>query len=162
MRRSLTPLLALAAWAGLLQACAASHSAGEQPAQNPAAATPIPVAELVGFVPGSGSAAARPARSPAPLRSPRAAKELAGLTEGQLVTLIGEPDLRRAEGGSEAWLYRSEACLLDVFLEADRPGTEPRVVHAAARSAAAVPIAEESCLRALARARAGLRSPFQP
>jgi hypothetical protein len=163
MRRPLLPVLALGAGAALLQACAGSQPAGEQRPPNPAAtAAPPPVADTAGFVPAAGRAAARPAPAGVPARSPRAANDLAGLTDGQLVTVIGEPDLRRAEDGNEAWLYRSPACLLDVFLEAEHPGAEPRVVHAAARPAGSAPIAEEACLRALARTRAVLRSPFQP
>ena len=120
-------------------------------------------AGTAGFVPAAaGRAAIRPVPAAFAGRSPRAARDLAGLTDGQLVAVMGEPDLRRAEDGSEAWLYRGPACLLDVFLEAERPGGEPRVVLATARPSGSAPIAEEACLRTLARARAGLRQPFQP
>jgi hypothetical protein len=116
------------------------------------------------FMPASATMAVVP-RGPsggAPGRSPRSARDLAGLTDGELLAVMGEPDLKREEEGTQAWLYRSATCLLDVFLEAEARGAEPRVVLATTRPAGAGRIAEETCLRGLARARAGLRSPFQP
>lgn len=117
-----------------------------------------------GFSPASATLVSVPraTAASAPLRSPRAARDLAGLTDGQLLAVMGEPDLKRDEEHAQAWLYRSAVCLLDVFLEADAPGAEPRVVLATARPVGESQIAEEACLRGLARARAGLREPFRP
>lgn len=84
-------------------------------------------------------------------RSPRAAGDLAGLTSGELRTVIGDPDLVRDEGEAQAWLYRGPSCLLDVFLEGEG---EPRVVLATARASGLDRSPEEACLRALSRARA--------
>jgi hypothetical protein len=84
-------------------------------------------------------------------RSPRAAGDLAGLTGGELRTVIGDPDLVRDEGEAQAWLYRGPSCLLDVFLEGEG---EPRVVLATARASGLDRLPEEACLRALSRARA--------
>jgi hypothetical protein len=168
MRRPALAALALAAGAAVLQACAGPQPGGDEAAPVPAAtsspaAAARPPGDAAGFVPAAaGRAATRPVPAAFAGRSPRAARDLAGLTDGQLVAVMGEPDLRRTEDGNEAWLYRSPACLLDVFLEAERPGEEPRVVLASARPAGSAPIAEEACLRTLARARAGLRQPFQP
>lgn len=165
MRRPSLAALALAAGAALLQACAGAQPQPEDtPSSRPAAPAAAPSGPVTaGFVPAAaGRGAARPVPVPPVGRSPRATRDLTGLTDGQLIAIMGEPDLRRAEEGSEAWLYRSPACLLDVFLEADRPGAAPRVVLATARPSGAAPIAEEACLRTLARARAGLRTPFQP
>jgi len=131
------------------------------PAPRPVAARPSGPAPVI--APTPARAVLRPAAPiPEGRSSPRAARDLAGLTEGQLLAVMGEPDLKRAEGGAEAWLYRGTACLLDVFLETDRPEAEPRVVLAAARPLGAAGLVEEACLRSLARARAGLRPPFQP
>lgn len=100
-------------------------------------------------------AAGRPAAETGPpgrrFAGPAArATDLAGLTGGELRAVFGEPDLVRAEGEVEAWLYRGPACLLDVFLEG---AGEPRVVLAAARPAGRDGVAEAVCLRALLEAR---------
>ncbi|WP_439576309.1 hypothetical protein [Elioraea sp.] len=86
-------------------------------------------------------------------RSPRSANDLAGLTDGELRAVMGDPDLVRDEGEAQAWLYRGPSCLLDVFLEGE---SEPRVVLATARAAGLNRVPEEVCLRALSRARARL------
>jgi hypothetical protein len=164
MPRPSLAALALIAGAAALQACGTPQPTRDEGLSNP------PVSAATGpnssaFVPAAATLAAVPrAASPAmpPGRSPRSARDLAGLTDGQLLAVMGEPDLKRDEEGTQAWLYRSQACLLDVFLEAEGPGTEPRVVLATARPTGGLRIAEEACLRGLARARAGLRAPFQP
>jgi hypothetical protein len=189
MRRPLRTALALVAGAVLLQACSASQPTREEAQKStlpgvaapasaspmaPAASAPLhagadaardggfsPAAATLAAAPRAAMATASPLRSP-PLRSPRAARDLAGLTDGQLLAVMGEPDLRRREDQAQAWLYRSPTCLLDVFLEADGPEAEPRVVLAAARAVGDAQVAEEACLRGLSRARAGLRQPFQP
>ncbi|WP_291298269.1 hypothetical protein [Elioraea sp.] len=173
MPRPKLAALALIAGAAALQACGTPQPTRDEGRANP----PEAAASASGgapFVPASATLAAVPRaaatspRSPAPApqfsegRSPRSARDLAGLTDGQLLAVMGEPDLKRDEEGTQAWLYRSPACLLDVFLEAEELGGEPRVVLATARQTGAARIAEETCLRGLARARAGLRQPFQP
>ncbi len=168
MRRPLPAALALVAGAALLQACGgapppqadapppqrhqAAQAAGPSPAPMPTGAD---MARDGGFTPAAAQRAAQ-------ARSPRAARDLTGLTDGQLLAVMGEPDLKREEDSTQAWLYRGATCLLDVFLEAEGPAGEPRVVLAAARPVGTTQVAEEACLRGLARARAGLRPPFQP
>jgi hypothetical protein len=185
MRRPLSTALALAAGAVFLQACSAPQPTREdgtahlpheraapaiaspntQGLPRPSAPLPAGLANDGGFTPAAATLVSAPRASvaaSAPLRSPRAARDLAGLTDGQLLSVMGEPDLRRDEDQAQAWLYRSAACLLDVFLEAEEPGREPRVVLATARAVGEAPLAEEACLRGLSRTRAGLRPPFQP
>ena len=41
---------------------------------------------------------------------------LVGLGAAELLARFGEPDLRRAEPPAELWQYRSEDCVLEVFL----------------------------------------------
>lgn len=154
------PALALLAGAVALAACAGSQPEREQVALDHAlkdmAVAQAGLEAMRRGVPDY-EVAPRPvvpsaARSGTP-RSPRAAGDLAGLTDGELRTVMGEPDLVRAEGEVQAWLYRGPACLLDVFLEG---GAEPRVVLASARAAGLDRVPEEVCLRALSRARARL------
>lgn len=180
MRRPLSTALALAAGAVFVQACSTPEPtrdaamgpmspAGDRPAAS-APATPYATASPGaghdgGFSPAAATLVAAPRAAVAAgtaLRSPRAARDLAGLTDGQLLSVMGEPDLKRNEETAQAWLYRSTVCLLDVFLEAEGPNDEPRVVLAATRPIGDSPVAEEACLRGLARTRAGLRRPFQP
>jgi len=158
MARHRLAALALAAGAALLQACGGpqpTRDAATSGAAAPPAGSPAEPAIDARFVPAAMTAA--PARGP-----PRAAPNLAGLTDGDLVAIMGEPDLKRSEDGAEAWLYRSPACVLDVFLETTQPGGPPRVVLATARPVGAVAVAEEACLGGLARADTTPRHPIQP
>jgi hypothetical protein len=49
-----------------------------------------------------------------------------GLGAAELLARFGEPELRRAEPPAELWQYRSDDCVLEVFLY-PKSGT-PRVV----------------------------------
>jgi hypothetical protein len=154
------PALALLAGAVALAACAGSQPEREQAALDHAlrdmAAAQAGLEAMRRGVPPY-QVAPRPiipaAARLGAARSPRSAGDLAGLTGGELRAVMGEPDLVRAEGEVQAWLYRGPACLLDVFLEGE---TEPRVVLATARAAGLERVPEEVCLRALSRARARL------
>ena len=56
--------------------------------------------------------------------------DLLGLSDSELVSLLGAPDFRRTEPPAELWQYRSAHCVLDLFLYPDK-GTV-RVVHSEA------------------------------
>ncbi len=43
-------------------------------------------------------------------------EQLLGMTSDSLSDILGEPDVVRRDGGAEVWQYRSEACVLDLFL----------------------------------------------
>jgi hypothetical protein len=152
--------LALLAGAVVLSACVASQPEREQAALDHAlrdmAAAQAGLEAMRRGVPAH-EVAPRPI-VPATYRtgsagSPRSAADLAGLSDGELRTVMGEPDLVRNEGEAQAWLYRGPACMLDVFLEGEEA---PRVVLATARAAGLDRVPEEVCLRALSRARARL------
>ncbi len=49
------------------------------------------------------------------------------------LVMLHEPDLKRSEGGTEAWQYRAGACLLDLYFESGEAGQGP-VVHYEVRS----------------------------
>lgn len=152
--------LALLAGASLLIGCVASQPEREGQSSDHA---PSDVAATAAAIAAAPRAMPPPPIVPRPrplaagsaavLRSPRSAADLAGLTGGELRAVMGDPDLVRAEGEVQAWLYRSTSCLLDVFLEG---ADEPRVVLADARAAGLDRLPEEVCLRALARPRARL------
>lgn len=42
--------------------------------------------------------------------------QLLGMTSDTLGEILGKPTLVRRDGGAEVWQYRSEACVLDLFL----------------------------------------------
>lgn len=120
----------------------------------------------VGAVPPAGGApAARPepglpAGQPALRATPRTpgsgnvtlAGQLVGQTPQDVVQLLGEPRLRRAEGPAEIWHYQAPQCHLDVFLyreDGARGGL--RVAYAAARADGTARRGEAACLRDIAR-----------
>jgi hypothetical protein len=42
--------------------------------------------------------------------------QLLGMTSETLGEILGKPTIVRRDGGAEVWQYRSEACVLDLFL----------------------------------------------
>lgn len=83
----------------------------------------------------------------------RDANGLVGATAPTLVRALGQPDLRRRDGDSEAWLYRGETCMLDVVLYPDPTiGREGRVAFAAARAVGLERVPEHTCLSEILRA----------
>ena len=92
----------------------------------------------------------------APTPGPAAADQLLGLGPDLLRRWLGEPSLRRAEGGAEVWLYAGSACALDLVLYPQ--SGRLRVAHASARASGTEPRTEAGCLQDLA-ARAGPARP---
>lgn len=43
-------------------------------------------------------------------------EQLLGMTSESLGDILGKPDVVRRDGGAEVWQYRSETCVLDLFL----------------------------------------------
>ena len=63
---------------------------------------------------------------------------------------LGEPALRRPEGGAEVWLYAGPGCALDLILYPAGHGLS--VAHAAARAQGAEQRTEAACLAEIAGA----------
>ncbi len=79
-----------------------------------------------------GAAVTRPVIArPRPL-PPRV--RLTGAPAPYLRALLGEPSLRRSEPPAEYWRYSFPRCTLDLFLYADTPFAEPKVVYWELRS----------------------------
>lgn len=141
---ALIPLLALLACAPdpareaeLARAALDSHRASlaalGQPAPPPAAATtPRPAAPPPATPPRAAAAAAR-------------ASQFLGASPEALVAALGEPALRRDEGGAAVWLYAAGGCQLDVVFYREGPGL--RVAHVQARAGGLAQRTESSCLR---------------
>jgi hypothetical protein len=107
----------------LLAACS-----GATPPPAPAAALPAPVP--------AAAVAARPAAS----------RTLTGLSAGEVVALLGEPDFRRAEPPAELWQYRTADCVLDLFLYGDAAGAH--VLHSETRDRFLLPAGSGRCATA--------------
>ncbi|MFC7475296.1 hypothetical protein ACFQS7_13080 [Dankookia sp. GCM10030260] len=88
---------------------------------------------------------------------PASAAELLGAGPETLRRWLGEPVLRRPEGGAEVWLYAGAGCALDVILYPAGHGLS--VAHAAARAQGAEPRTEAACLGEIAAAQDGHRVP---
>jgi hypothetical protein len=73
------------------------------------------------------------AMSPSNLQSPSHPpdiKDLAGLKPAEIVSILGQPDLKRDEPPAELWQYRAADCVLNLFFY-DNAGNE-RLTHAEA------------------------------
>lgn len=120
------------------------------PAPGPEATALPGATRLDPAVPQASFPAAREWRPGTPVRE---AATLLGAPAESVLASLGEPELRRPEGDSEAWLYRGQRCLLDVVLYPDPVTRRPRVGHAAARSAGVARVTEEVCLSDIAQGR---------
>src|SRR4051812_20810698 len=90
---------------------------------------------------------APPAAIPAGVgEAPQAAAQFLGTGPAELRRWLGEPQLRRAEGPAEVWLYAAGGCALDIILYREAHG-RLHVAHAAARANGTEPRTEASCLR---------------
>ena len=135
MQRHVTGVFAVIAAASLLAACAAT--APKPPPQ--AQAAPLQAAPAVLHAPGL--------------------KDLAGLRQSEVLTMLGKPDLKRAEPPAELWQYRAADCVLNLFFYREQDGY--RLVHVEAWERSLAPGAAAARCRdesALLRARRGIQS----
>ena len=87
-------------------------------------------------------APAAPRAAPAsPASRPSRASQYVGATPAALLAALGEPSLRREEGGAAVWLYAAGGCQLDVVFYAGR------VAHVQARAGGITQRTEAACLR---------------
>ena len=57
-------------------------------------------------------------------------KDLAGLKPADVLSMLGQPDLRRNEPPAELWQYRAADCVLNLFFYSD--AGDYRLAHAEA------------------------------
>lgn len=82
---------------------------------------------------------------------------LVGLTVSQAGALLGEPELRRQEAPAEVWQYRTDWCVLDLYLY--REGGDRKVVYTEARHRSRGEVDPRRCVGQIAaEARGGRRS----
>lgn len=86
---------------------------------------------------------------------------LNGMDAARLSAMLGEPELHRQEPPAEVWQYRTDSCVLDVFLYPE--GGQHRVVHSEARPRTGTGTVDAGrCLGALAHRRPGPHSANRP
>lgn len=90
-------------------------------------------------------APATPRAAPAPRGGATRASQYIGATPEALLAALGEPSLRREEGGAAVWLYAAGGCQLDVVFYAGAQGL--RVAHVQARAGGLNQRTEAACLR---------------
>jgi hypothetical protein len=105
-----------------------------------------------------GSAASSTERRAAPSASlaapadPADDEDVMGLSPDELQSLLGQPQMVRDETGAEVWQYRTQACVLDLYLypqEAQGGAASLRVAYLEARDRSAANFAAARCVTAL-------------
>jgi hypothetical protein len=134
-----------ASLSGIGSGSVAGAARGSTPAANGAAA--MPPAAVASAAPPVPAAPRLQGESP-----PAAAGQLVGQGPETVTRWLGEPRLRRAEGGAEIWHYQATQCHLDIVLyREDGPQAGLRVAFAAARAVGTTRRGEAACLRDIAR-----------
>lgn len=91
--------------------------------------------------------AVKPPEEPSAKISTTAPSSVLGLDPRDLEKLLGMPKLVRRDAPAEVWQYRSEACVLDVFIY--RVATGAQVKYAEARTIWAEPAKTDDCVNAI-------------
>ncbi len=131
--------------AEMLNSSQASRAALAPPASSPPPPNNAPSPPLVAL-------SAQPAGT-----HPGSTAHLMGAAPDALLRWLGEPNLRRPEGGAEIWLYAGQDCALDLILY--RQGGGLRVAHASARASGTTSRTEGACLAQLSAAAASRATP---
>jgi hypothetical protein len=159
-------------WAFLLTACLVACSGGDEgeaarsALDNHRASLRVLGAATPPMTPRAGSGGQPGAAVPGRLGegpAPRLASQFMGAGPETVLAALGEPSLRREEGGAMVWLYASGGCQLDIVLYRGPQG--PRVAHVQARAGGLAQRTEAACLRDIASHAAGQdrrRSPAPP
>ena len=125
-------------WAAFCAALIGVSCAGPQPAPDTAPTTPEAAAKPAAPPPTQPSPPQHSARAtpkPKPAPPPRITRaDLIGLTEAELIKVLGPPAFKRIDDPAALWQYRGTRCILDLFLYADGPAY--RVTHLELRSRA--------------------------
>jgi len=103
---------------------------------------------------GDRLAAVAPAATAAPVGSLPGPERLAGLTGTEVSALLGPPGFVRRDPPAEVWQYRTESCVLDLFLYADGADLPLRVDYFEFRGRTVSGVAATECYRELLVVRA--------
>lgn len=75
-------------------------------------------------------------------------ESLIGLDRASLNSTLGKPRMLRHEAPVEIWQYRSQSCVLDVFLY-EAPGGAEKVMHLESRNNLAEAVAMDRCMKSV-------------
>ncbi len=123
----------------LLAACAA------RPPAATLAARPVVPREQV--PPNAAKPPASAPEKPAALAPARSA-DIIGLGTEAVEKLLGAPEMVRRDAPAEVWQYRSEACVVDLYLYPAQAAY--RVAYIEARDPSAASVAADNCFASLA------------
>jgi hypothetical protein len=84
---------------------------------------------------------------------PLGAGDFDGLTAVEVVQAIGTPDFKRDDGPTERLQYRTDTCVLELFLYRDAGQPLARVTHVESRNARLDAVPREPCLAAVRSSR---------
>lgn len=116
------------------------------PPSQPAAETPARQAVLPE---GERLVAVTPAAVALPVGALPGPERLAGLTAADVSALLGPPGFVRRDPPAEVWQYRTDSCVLDLFLYADAADRPLRVDHFEFRGRTVAGVAAAECYREL-------------
>lgn len=77
---------------------------------------------------------------------------LTGMSHFQVIGLLGRPKFKRQDDPALIWQYRTETCVLDVFLYRSRDGADYRVDHFESRNREKGRVTAKDCFSALLKA----------
>ncbi|HEY7690463.1 MAG TPA: hypothetical protein VH835_17310 [Dongiaceae bacterium] len=120
--------------------------AGCQQAPDIAVATPAPAAPQPS-----------PETAPPSKITPAHPQSVLGLQPQELERMLGAPKFVRRDAPAEVWQYRSDACVLDVFIY--QAGTGALVKYAEARTVSAEPAVTDECVNAIRQQKSTDRLP---
>lgn len=123
----------------LLAACAAPPRPATLAAKPVVPREQVPPNAAKPPLPGPDKAAAAPAARSA---------DIIGLGTDAVEKLLGEPEMVRQDAPAEVWQYRSEACVVDLYLYPAQASY--RVVYIEARDPSAASVAADNCFKSLA------------
>lgn len=119
------------------------------------AARPVPVAETAAIAPApvpesvTAPAPDAPAGAAPDLAKPARPEDVLGLAAAAIEKLLGRPELVRRDAPAEVWQYRSESCVVDLYLYREK--SDYRVAFIEARDRSAAGMTPERCFDSLAR-----------
>ncbi len=82
---------------------------------------------------------------------------LRGISLKQLTDRLGPASFHRTDGPTDLLQYRSDVCVLDVFVYHEVSGDPGRVEHVEARTPTRQPMAEDACIKTVVKANAAQR-----
>lgn len=123
----------------------ATVSVGEPTAALRPPDGPPPEAATVSPPAGPTTEVATAPPDPAPAEAPLP-RTLVGLSREKVTELLGRPHLRRRDDPAELWHYRTDACVLHLFIYENGGAAAPTVAHVEIVVRDGAPVSRDDCL----------------